>query len=160
MKSRLYFSLDTLQSEDDFDDIPTSGFADREGIPYFIRLNEQRSIIPERFVYDLAPVGDDVFSCVQEIAKIWRDWELNYYAGVVPLSTHPNGEVGDSRYKSLLSYLEQQVGKLSRQYSLGAEFSTSPERERVSKPLIGKRWPVPGWYSRELEITWRPEYEV
>ncbi|QQS04447.1 MAG: hypothetical protein IPK50_19475 [Fibrobacterota bacterium] len=153
-RSKLIYSLEIFQSEDDYDDLPERGFADFEGRPYFMAFNQERSEFPLRLIYGMSEISQEILEQVVEIQKIWHQWELDYHGGFVDLATHPFQLGVKPTCKSLYDQVEQSVASLTPEFFIQATFHTSEEWLAAMAQHAGKRWPIPGSYSRDIEIVW------
>lgn len=144
-------------------DLLESGVADFQGQPHYFWLAAYCRDVPRCAEFELAPVSHVAFSCVMEQAGIWRRWELAYHGGEVPLETWPALPSDRDADLRLREFFKADHAR-SREHTfrkLGAFQTSAKYRDEMSK-LPAKKWPVPGWYSPELEVSWTaaPEYAV
>jgi hypothetical protein len=134
--------------------LPESGVANFNGQPHYFWLVSYRQE-PYRAEFELAPVSKEAFALVLEQAGIWRRWELAYHGGEVSLETWPalaSDREADEKLRRLIS-ADQIEARQNAFVRIGAFQTSHAYTQRMAK-LAGTRWPVPGWHSAELEVTW------
>jgi hypothetical protein len=138
-------------------DLPEEGVADFRGSPHYFWLR-QCSAEPKTGLFDLAPISPEILALVNERQEIWHQWDLAYHAGEVELATHPARTGNHPRYLELSEQLAQRVATLpSTATAVSGTVGTTQEYLERMRPFAGQKWPVPGTYSPELEVTWFEE---
>ena len=135
-------------------ELPEEGVAICDGSPHYFWLREP---LPEpgSAIFDIAPIAKSLLALVSEYESIWRDWDRAYHSGEVELSTHPIVEGNNPRFVELSKHISAQAAELHKMarprpgvVELSGRFLA------LSREHAGKRWPIPGFTSAELEITW------
>lgn len=119
--------FERVYTVNDFWDGPRAGFADFRGVPHVYRSVWREDLDdwdPDRR-FELVPVRSEVLEQALEDWEIWRRWEEAYYAGQVPLSTHPALPADQARHAELAPIVEKSLmgGEGSRRIAVG-EFRT------------------------------------
>lgn len=147
--------IHTYFSYDGETDLPKEGVADFHGQPHYFWLR-QCSTEPRCGLFDLAPVDLELLTWARELEAIWHKWDLAYHAGKVELATHPLRAGNNHRYVELSAQVAQRAQALrSTARAVVGLVSTSAEYLSRMRPFDGQKWPVPGTYSPELEVTRR-----
>jgi len=147
--------IHTYFSYDGETGLPEEGVADFHGQPHYFWLR-QSSAEPRCGLFDLAPVDLELLEWARELEAIWHEWDPAYHAGKVELATHPVRAGSNPRYAELSAQVAQRARALHSTTSpVVGLVSTSAEYLARMRPFVGQKWPVPGTYSPELEVTWR-----
>jgi hypothetical protein len=136
-------------------ELPESGVAEFKGKPHYFWLSAYRHEGPRCAEFELAPVSPEAFPLVVEQAGIWRRWELAYHGGEVPLETWPALPADRDADTRLRAFFEaDHASSRKHVFRRVGTFQTSATYEEEMAGLPAKKWPVPGWYSAELQVTW------
>ena len=147
--------IHTYFSYDGETGLPEEGIADFGGRPHYFWLNQCTSE-PHCGLFDLAPADVELFAMARELEAIWHEWDLAYHAGKKELKTHPLRSGNNPRYVELSAQVSRRAEALRSMAKVATGvISTSAEYLARMQPFAGKKWPVPGTYSLELEGTWR-----
>jgi len=135
--------------------LPEEGIVNFNGVPHYFWLN-QCCPEPHFGIFELAPASPALLSLSKEHDAIWRKWDLAYHAGEVELDTHPMRAGNNPRFAQLSAQIDECAAAL-RTKSIRATgvVSTATDYLEKMRPFVGMKWPVPGTYSAELEITWK-----
>ncbi len=135
-------------------ELPEEGVAICNGEPHYFWL---RTPLPEpgTAIFDVAPIDQRLLDAVTEYEAIWRKWNFSYHAGEVELSTHPLLEGNNPRYSALVEQIgtrAKALRKIAQQkrglIELSEKYISDTHR------YAGKKWPILGMRSAELEVTW------
>jgi len=142
-------------------DLPMSGVASFHGSPHYFSLVGYCFEVPRTAEYELSPVTEAVIPYVLELAAIWHRWELAYHAGEVPIESWPALPPDRETREQALSIIKaDQVAAQDSLFIRAGTFRTSATYAQKMSSLAGKRWPVPGFYSAELEVKWSDENDA
>jgi hypothetical protein len=80
---------------------------------------------------------------------------LAYHGGEVPLESWPALPVDLEARKNAQSLVDTDQAKM-RDFTFVriGRFQTTSEYLDKANEFSGKRWPVPGWHSPDLEVEW------
>jgi hypothetical protein len=122
-----------------------SGFADFRGVPHYFEAvwNEQDEEYSPTFT--LRVVNQTTLDLVLEMRRIFRAWELQFYQGQTPRSTHPALPGQDARFVEL----DSQIRKLLE------SFEVTESSVLGSFEVIEGQEPLPPGMYREVRVMWK-----
>lgn len=141
----------------DFDgetELPVEGVAIHNGSPHYFWLRDPLPK-PRTAIFDLAPIDQSLVQAVSELETIWRKWDFAYHSGEVALSTHPGVKGNNPRYTELQEQISAQANELHKvAYQRRGQIELSEQYLSETSQHTGKKWPVLGMRSAELEVPW------
>ena len=136
-------------------ELPEEGVAIHSGRPHYFWLRDPLPVLGTA-VFDIVPIDQPFLEAVSEFETIWREWDLAYHAGEVELSTHPGIQGNNLRFLELQEQIATQAEDLhSAAHQQRGLVKLSERYLAEARRHGGKKWPIPGMRSAELEIVWQ-----
>ena len=98
----------------DIYDGPRTGLAEYKGQPHYFDClwHDPNDDYSEKFA--LSPVDESFLQSAKTQWKIYREWELKFHSGVVPLETHPGHRGVNAEYDRLEDDLKSRLKTLRK----------------------------------------------